>query len=147
VGGREPRFYLVREDILPEAFHKTVQAKELLLRGEVATVNEAVGRVQLSRSAFYKYKDKVYPFHRWNRDQTVTIEIVLEHRSGVLSAVLNNIAVVGGNIVTINQNIPQQSVATATITIETAQLSCDVDKMLNILRSTIGVKMAKLLGS
>lgn len=147
VAGKVPRFFLVQEDILPEAFYKTVQAKELLLSGEVATVNEAVERVNLSRSAFYKYKDKVYPFYRWNRDQTVIMEMMLEHRSGVLSAVLNSIAAVGGNIITINQNIPQQGVAMATVTIETAGLKCDVENMLEMLRGTPGVKTAKLLGA
>lgn len=144
---KEPRFYLVREDILPEAIYKTVQAKELLKRGDAANVAEAVKKVSLSRSAFYKYKDKVYPFHRWQQDQTVTLELILEHRSGVLSALLSNIAVVGGNVVTINQNLPQQGVACATITIETNNLDCDVEQMLNLLRGTVGVKNARLLGS
>lgn len=145
--GKDLRFFLVQEDILPEALYKTVQAKELLMNGEAATVNEAVERVQLSRSAFYKYKDKVYPFNRWNRDQTVILEILLEHRSGVLSAVLNSIAAVGGNIVTINQNIPQQGIAIATVTIETANLKCDVEYMLRLLLNNSGVKSAKLLGA
>lgn len=147
MAGKEPRFFLVQEDVLPEALYKAVRAKELLESGEAATVAEAVEKVQLSRSAFYKYKDKVYPFHRWNRDQTITLEIQLEHRSGVLSAVLSGIAVAGGNIVTINQNLPQQGVASATVTIETAGLKCDVEKMLDLLRSTAGVKRAILLGA
>ena len=35
------RYYVVREDILPEAIVKTMQAKEMLRRGEAATVHEA----------------------------------------------------------------------------------------------------------
>ncbi len=147
MAGKDLRFFLVQEDILPETFYKTVQAKELLMNGEAVTVNEAVERVQLSRSAFYKYKDKIYPFSRWNRDQTVILEMLLEHRSGVLSAVLNSIAALGGNIVTINQNIPQQGTAIATVTIETANLKGDVENMIKLLHKTSGVKAAKLLGA
>ncbi|SFF95050.1 chorismate mutase [Desulfotomaculum arcticum] len=147
MAGREPRFFLVREDVLPEAINKTVQAKELLMRGDATNVAEAVEKVCLSRSAFYKYRDKVYPFHRWQQDQTVTMELTLEHRSGVLSALLSNIAAVGGNVVTINQNLPQQGVASASITIETNNLECDVEQMLNLLRNTLGVKKARFLGS
>jgi len=147
VADKEPRFFLVQEDILPEAISKTVQAKELLTCGKVLTVAEAVDKVNLSRSAFYKYKDKVYPFNRWNRDQTMTLEIILEHRSGVLSAVLSSIALVGGNVVTINQNLPQQGIASATLTLETSGLSCDPEKLLKLLHNTIGVKQAKLLGA
>lgn len=147
MAGKEIRFFLVQEDILPDALYKTVLAKELLMNGEANTVNEAVERVQLSRSAFYKYKEKIYPFSRWNRDQTVILEMLLEHRSGVLSSVLNNIAALGGNIVTINQNIPQQGLAIATVTIETANLKCDVENMLKLLHYTKGLKEAKLLGA
>ena len=147
MAGREPRFFLVREDVLPEAIYKTVQAKELLRLGDAVNVAEAVEKVCLSRSAFYKYREKVYPFHRRQQDQTVTLELILEHRSGVLSALLSNIAAVGGNVVTMNQNLPQQGVASAIITIETNNLACDMEQMLNLLRTTLGVKNARLLGS
>ena len=35
-------FYLVREEILPEAIKKTIKVKEILKRGEIKTINEAV---------------------------------------------------------------------------------------------------------
>lgn len=147
VAGSEPRFYLVQEDILPEAIYKTVQAKELLMSGQTTTVAEAVERVRLSRSAYYKYKDKVYPLSRWNLDQTVMLEMQLEHRLGVLSAVLGSIATTGGNIVTMNQNLPRQGVASVTLIIETTKLNCQVEKMLQLLRSTKGVQQVQLLGT
>ena len=43
-------FYLVREEILPEAIKKTIKVKEILKRGEIKTINEAVERMGLSRS-------------------------------------------------------------------------------------------------
>ena len=48
-------FYLVREEILPEAIKKTIKVKEILKRGEIRTINEAVEKMGLSRSAYYKY--------------------------------------------------------------------------------------------
>ena len=54
---------LSEEDVLPEAMKKTLEVKELLERGKASSVWEAVQRVDLSRSAFYKYRDTVYPFH------------------------------------------------------------------------------------
>ena len=56
------KFYIVNKDILPEAILKTAKVKEILTRKEAATVNEAVEMVGLSRSAFYKYRDGVFPF-------------------------------------------------------------------------------------
>lgn len=140
------RFFLVQEDLLPEAILKTVLAKELLLRGEAATVNEAVEKVDLSRSAFYKYKDGVFPFYQWSPGVTVTLALVLEHRSGVLSKVLNTLAAAKANILTINQNIPVHGLANVTVTFETAGMEGDVDDITARLRALDGVREVSPLG-
>ena len=77
-------FYLVREEILPEAIKKTIKVKEILKRGEVKTINEAVEKMGLSRSAYYKYKDYVFPFYEASKDKIITLSLLLEHKSGVL---------------------------------------------------------------
>ncbi|MDO7786498.1 ACT domain-containing protein [Desulforamulus aquiferis] len=143
---KEPKYYLVQEDILPEAIIKTVMAKELLLRGDANTVNEAVEQVELSRSAFYKYKDKVFPFHQWSRGKIVTLALLMEHRPGVLSTVLNIIASVKGSILTINQNLPLQGLANATLSVETAEMDQDLEELLRIIRAVTGVRDVRLVG-
>ena len=60
--GSKPKYYLVEASVLPEIFAKVIEAKELLETGQVRTVADAVARVDISRSAFYKYKDFVSPF-------------------------------------------------------------------------------------
>ena len=143
---KDAKYYLVEEGILPEAIIKTVMAKELLLKGAANTVNEAVEKVDLSRSAFYKYKDKGFPFHQWSRGKIVTLAVLLEHRSGVLSTVLNIIASVKGSILTINQNLPLQGLANATLSIETAEMDQDLEELLKIIRGVSGVQDVRLLG-
>ena len=139
-------FYLVREEILPEAIKKTIKVKEILKRGEIKTINEAVERMGLSRSAYYKYKDYVFPFYEASRDKIVTLAVLLEHKSGVLSRVLNTISADCGSILTINQGIPLQGVANATISIETAKLAIDLEALLDKLRMVEGVKRLEVLG-
>lgn len=143
---KERRFFLVQEDILPEVILKTVLAKELLLRGEAATVNEAVERVDLSRSAFYKYRDGVFPFHQWSPGVTVTLSLVLEHRSGVLSNVLSTLAVAKTNILTINQNIPVHGLANVTVTFETAGMEGGVEDITGRIRVLEGVREISPVG-
>lgn len=143
---KDPRFFLVREDILPEAILKTAHAKELLRRGEAITVNEAVEKVGLSRSAFYKYKEGIFPFHQWSRGKIVTLSLLLEHRSGMLSRILNNIAQVQGNVLTINQNVPQEGVASVNLSIETAELAGDLEELVTRLQSMDGVRQVELVG-
>ncbi|MDD4601050.1 hypothetical protein SDC9_05892 [bioreactor metagenome] len=139
-------FYLVKEEILPEAIKKTIKVKDMLKRGDAATINEAVEKMELSRSAYYKYKDYVFPFYEASREKIVTLAILLDHRSGVLSRVLNTIANDHGSVMTINQGIPLQGVANATISIETAELAIDLEALLDKLRLVDGVKRLEVLG-
>jgi chorismate mutase len=139
-------FYLVREEILPEAIKKTIKVKELLKLGEARTINEAVEKMELSRSAYYKYKDYVVPFYEASKEKIVTIAILLEHKPGALSKVLNTIAADRGSVLTINQGIPLQGVANATISIETADLVIDLEALLDKLRMVEGVKRLEVLG-
>ena len=144
--GQNSKFYLVREEILPEAIKKTIKVKELLKRGDVRTINEAVEKMDLSRSAYYKYKDYVFPFYEASKEKIVTVAIMLEHKSGVLSKVLNVIASDRGSVLTINQGIPLQGVANATISIETLDLAIDLEALLDKIRVIDGVKRLELLG-
>ncbi|MBE3563384.1 MAG: ACT domain-containing protein [Hydrogenibacillus schlegelii] len=117
-GERPARYFLVREDLLPEAMVKTAQAKHLLARGAASTIFEAVRAVGLSRSAFYKYKDGVFWYDAMQGVQMLVLAMNLDHRTGVLSRVLAELAAVGANILTIHQTIPLQEVAHVTISLE-----------------------------
>ena len=145
-GYEKTSFYLVKEDILPEAIKKTIKAKEVLKRGDARTINEAVAKMGLSRSAYYKYKDYVFPFYEATKDKIITLSLLLEHKPGVLSRVLNLIATDSGSIMTINQGIPLQGVANTTISIETKNLSVDLEALLDKLRMIDGVKRLEVLG-
>ena len=136
------KFYIVQEDILPESILKTVKVKELLMTGEASTVNEAVLKINISRSAYYKYKDSVYPMNQWNNTGSVNISLLLDHRAGVLSSVLNALAAMKGNVITINQDFPAQGMAAVNIYIETINLKCTVDELIDTICHIDGVKNA-----
>lgn len=139
-------FYLVKEDILPEAIKKTIRVKEMLKKNDAKTINAAVHVVGLSRSAYYKYKDYVFPFYEASKDKIITLSLLLEHKSGVLSRVLQLISLDAGSIMTINQGIPLQGVANATISIETKNMTVDLEALLDKLRMIDGVKRLEVLG-
>lgn len=143
---KDSGFYLVREEILPEAIKKTIRVKEMLKSGEARTVNKAVLKANLSRSAYYKYKDYVFPFFEASRNKIIAINMLLSNKPGVLSSVLNTISADQGNVLTINQGIPQQGVANVAVTIETALLTIDLEALLDKLRMVEGVKRLEILG-
>lgn len=146
MGKEEANFYLVREEALPEVLHKTIQAKDLLKSGACRTVNEAVQRVGLSRAAFYKYRNYIFPFYDLSQGRIVTIYLLLDHKPGVLSHILARIAASQGNILTINQGIPLQGVADVSISIETQGMSEDMESLLEVLGHLEGVRKVEIVG-
>lgn len=140
------KFFLVREDILPEAIRKTIRVKELLKRGGPITINDAVERMDLSRSAFYKYKDYVFPFYEASENKIVILAMLLEHKQGILASILNTVNEYSGSVITINQGIPLQGMANASISIETANLTVDMETLLEKLRGLAGVRELEVLG-
>jgi chorismate mutase len=140
------RYYLVREDILPEAILKTMQVKKLLSAGDVKTVHEAVEQVGLSRSAFYKYKDGIHLINHLERERIVTISIDLVHRAGMLSKVLSLVASLGGNVLTMHQSIPLQGVANVVISVEISRINEELGDMLEGIKGVPGVKRVHMIG-
>ena len=137
--GKAPAYFIVEASALPEVFLKVAEAKRLLETGEAGAVNQAVRRVGISRSAFYKYKDAVRPFNDMLHGRIVTFQIVLKDEPGVLSAVLNIFATTGGNILTINQAIPVSGCAAVTIGAETSGLQIPMEELLEQLLKVEGV--------
>ena len=140
------RYYLVRQDILPEALVKTMQVKEMLAQGQARTIHEAVDKAGLSRSAFYKYKDGIFPLSMLERERIVTISMDLENRSGILSKVLGLIAGLEGNVLTIHQSIPLQGMANVVISVDTSLMGEQFVTFIETLRGHDGVKRVSIVG-
>lgn len=143
----DKKFYLVREDVLPEAMKKTLEAKELMERGKAESVWDAAQKVDLSRSAFYKYRDTVFPFHTVVKERLVTLFFYLEDRSGTLSHLLSVVASSGCNVMTIHQTIPLMGRANVTLSLNTSEIEIEIDELLSRLRRLEFVEKVEVLGS
>ncbi len=140
-----PQYFIVDAGALPEIFLKVVEAKRLLDTGEAATVNDATRQVGISRSAFYKYKDSVRPFHDMLDGRIVTFQILLKNEPGVLSAVLNSFARCGANILTINQGIPAGGSAVVSVGAETSGLKMTTEELLIQVTGEKGVVRCEVI--
>ena len=143
----DKKFFLVREDVLPEAMKKTLEAKEMIERGKAESVWDAVHRVDLSRSAFYKYRDTVFPFHTVVNERIITLFFHLEDRSGTLSHLLGIVAASGCNVLSIHQSIPLQGRANVTLSLNISEMTTGMDELLTSLRQLEFVDKVEVLGS
>ncbi|ALC84862.1 MULTISPECIES: ACT domain-containing protein [Bacillaceae] len=141
------RFYLVREDVLTEAMQKTLEAKHLLQSGKVSSIWDAVKEVDLSRSAFYKYRDAVFPFHSIVQERILTVFLQLEDREGTLARLLQLVAESSINILTIHQTIPIQGRASVTLSLDVTEMTKQLDEFINEMKRLDFVESAEVISS
>lgn len=142
---KTPKYFIVEAEALPEIFLKVAQAKRLLETGEETTVNGAARQAGISRSAFYKYKDAVRPFNDMLHGRIVTFQVVVKDEPGNLSSVLSIFAGCGGNILTINQNIPSGGCAAVSIAAETSGLEMTLEELVRAAERLPGVVRCEVL--
>ena len=141
----KPRYYLVEESALPEVFLKVAETKRLLSTGEATTVNEATRMTDISRSAFYKYRDSVLPFQNMMTGRIITFQLLLHDEPGLLSEILGVFAEAKANIITINSIVPTNGTAVVTISAETIDLTISLEELMNQLAVFRGVVKAEVL--
>jgi len=137
-------YVLVNAQILPEVYRKVLSAKQLLADGEAASASAAAKMAGISRSAYYKYRDKVFEYNPDNAEEMATLSLVLLDTKGVLSAVTNEIYLVGANVLSINQDVPHNGVANVSLTVRIAEMNVSVDSLTEKLKSLSGVKSVRL---
>lgn len=140
-----PKYYIVEASALPEVFLKVAEAKRLLSTGEVNTVNDATRLTDISRSAFYKYRDAIMPFQNMRTSRIITLQILLHDEPGALNNLLTILADHKANIMTINSIVPSNGSAVVTIAAETANLELPLEDLLELLRQAQGVIKADIL--
>lgn len=142
---QDTKYFIVEGSALPEIFIKVLEVERLLSLEQEYTVQSASKKVGISRSAYYKYKDMIRPFHDISNGGVVTIQLLVADNPGVLSEVLAVFAQWQVNILTINQNIPSDHRAVVTISAETSHTTLVMEEFLSTLNDVTGVIKGQLL--
>jgi len=129
---------VVDSKVLPDIYLKVLEAKRMIARGEAKSSVDACKAVGISRSAYYKYKECVFSYEEKLTHKIISLYAVLKDEPGVLSSILTTLYELNANVLTVNQNIPIDSVATVTISIR-----FNVESIAN---SRIKEKLTELYG-
>lgn len=143
VTDEKSKLVLVEEKVLPGVFLKVLEAKKLLSKGIAKNSSEACKAVDISRSAFYKYKDSVFWYDDKRGRKTITLYLRLSDEPGVLSSVLSVLHQRGANVLTVNQNIPIDGVADVTITLRLKEKAVGVQDLKEDFSSLKGILEVK----
>lgn len=135
-------YLLVDMSVLPEVYVKVIEAKGYLQSGEATNASQAAKMAGISRSAYYKYKDKIFEYSEQGDDVT-TINAKLQDNAGVLGSVMNELYLAGANILAVNQSIPVNNIADVSITVSFAQSGHMTDDIIEKIKKVGGVKSAE----
>ena len=138
-------YLIVEKSALPDYFLKVVEARRLLESGACAQVIDAVHAAGISRSTYYKYKDKILEPSQRTVGRKAALMLQLNHKAGMLSQVLSTVSGCNANILTITQSLPIRGKASIMLSIDLSQLSRSVDDMTEELSAIDGVENVRLL--
>ena len=141
---QENKFVLVNASVLPPVFEGVIYAKQLLADGTAANATQAVKMAGISRSAFYKYRDFVFAYNPQNSG-TINLLATLTDKAGVLSSLTTALYNYGANIITVNQSIPVNGAASASLTVSTENLQLSVEDLLDALQQIEGAISIKAI--
>ena len=138
-------YLIIERTALPDYFLKVVEARKLLETGVCDQVSEAVRRVGISRSTYYKYKDRIIEPSELNIGHKATLMLTLTHEAGNLSRVLNEVSSFGANILTITQSLPLHGTASIMISLDTNKMDRAIEQLIDDLQRLEGVEKVRLL--
>ena len=144
---KKSKFLIIESDALPEVFSRVLDAKNYLESGRASSISQAAKMAGISRSALYKYRDAVFSYENNASGKVVNYYVLLKDKPGMLSGLISEITRGGGNILTINQNIPVDGVAAISISLSLDATNTSDMEMLSSVKKLEGVVEARSMMS
>lgn len=135
-------YVIIKKTALPKSLELVLQAKKIVDDGY--SISEACKIIDISRSTYYKYSNDVFevtsPIGR-----KLHILIKALNNKGVLGHALNEIANVGGNVLSINQAVPIRELAYISIMIDLSKVEKSNEEIVSSIRKVQNVKKVEIL--
>lgn len=138
-------YLIIHKSILPDYYDKVLEVRRLLESGAVREVSQAVKKVGISRSTYYKYKDYILEPSEMATGRKAVLSVMLSHEPGILSSVLAHISDQGGSVLTITQSLPIHGKASVTITLDISGMPGPMTQLMAALESSPGVEHPRLV--
>ena len=109
-------------------------------------IYDAVKQFNLSRSAFYKYRETIFPVDEKMLDhREFTLILYVNDIVGMLAQVLNTILKLQLSVLTIHQSVPMEDKATITLSLNAQSSYLSIDDVVNTLREIEHVSKVELI--
>ncbi len=138
-------YLIVHKSILPDYYEKVLDARRRLESGQIRDVSQACREAGISRSTFYKYKDAIFEPSDMTGGRRAVLSMLLDHETGVLSALLSRISAAGASVLTIDQSLPIHEKASVTVALELGGLTLPFSQLMEQIAAVPGVENTKLI--
>ena len=136
-------YLIVFKSILPDYFDLVIKAKAMV-EDEKKSVSDVCKTLGISRSTYYKYKDKIFNASKSYGKKSI-IGIRAGDKKGVLSAILTVIYESGANVISINSAMPVKGVAFVTLAIDVSDAKLDTTDVVASLKKIDHVKSVNII--
>lgn len=110
------------------------------------SIYEAVKLFDLSRSAFYKYRETIFPVDEKMLDRReFTLILYVNDIVGMLAQVLNTVSKLQLSVLTIHQSVPMEEKATITLSLSAKDTTISIDEIIKALRNIEHVSKVELI--
>lgn len=138
-------YLIVHKSILPDKYEKVLEARRLLETGREKEVSQAVRRVGISRSTYYKYRDYIFEPSDREGSRNAVLEMMLDHKAGLLSTVLAVLSDAGASVLTITQSLPIRGKASVTLSVDISGMKSSLAELMNDIAAVPGVSGSRLV--
>ena len=138
-------YLIVHKSILPDKYEKVLEARRLLETGREKEVSQAVRRVGISRSTYYKYRDYIFEPSDREGSRNAVLEMMLDHKAGLLSAVLAVLSDAGASVLTITQSLPIRGKASVTLSVDISGMKSSLAELMSAIAAVPGVSGSRLV--
>ncbi len=136
-------YLLVNKAILPVVLPKVILARDKVSKDNLS-ISEACKAVNISRSAYYKYKDMVFLPEKVETKRAI-LSLKVDDKEGVLNAILKVLTKSKANVLTIFQDTPVRELAFITIKVDIKKLTIPVNKLVEQLKDLPSIRKADLI--
>ncbi|MEJ7540569.1 MULTISPECIES: ACT domain-containing protein [Staphylococcus intermedius group] len=141
------QFYIIREDVLPYVVKRVLEVKASLKEDQSLTIQEAVDMHDCSRSAFYKYRDTIFPLEDVQQQTEVfTIILFVTDKVGILAQILEKLSELNLSVLTIHQSVPTDQKASITLSLDGRNAKWGPYQIINELRQMENVYNVDIIG-
>ncbi|MBI5974182.1 ACT domain-containing protein [Staphylococcus canis] len=141
------KFYLIREDVLPYVVQRVLKVKSSLKEDQTLTIQEAVDMHECSRSAFYKYRDTIFPLDELKqRNNSFTLILFVNDKVGILANILEKVSELNLSVLTIHQSVPVNQRASITLSLRMVETSMNIYEVIKALKQIENVYNVDIIG-